>query len=58
MSKANIEAHYDAVTKTYSEQYERDKIFDITRSYPANYFRMQLLINSFIRKDVKSRKNG
>ena len=53
MSKANVEEYYDAVNETYSEQYEKDKIFDTSRIYPSNYFRTQLLINSFIKKNVK-----
>lgn len=52
MSKAKVEDYYNAVTETYHQQYERDGVFDTTRIYPSNYFRSQLLINSFLNKDV------
>ncbi len=48
-----VSGHYDAVAGKYHQQYERDGIFDITRGYPANYFRLQLMLNSFVSKGIK-----
>jgi len=44
--------HYDAVASTYHEQYERQRLYTAD-VYPANYFRLQLLINSMTTKGVK-----
>ncbi len=49
----NVALHYDAVVENYHEQYDSEKLFDISRPYPANYFRLQLLINSFTKYDLK-----
>ena len=43
---------YDAVASDYGQQYERDNLYKLP-SYPSNYFRLQLLVNSFVRKGVK-----
>lgn len=48
-----IQQHYDASAKDYHLQYERDLLTDLNREYPANYFRLHLLINSFLRNNVK-----
>ena len=53
MKKNSVEQHYDASAENYNLQYERDLISDLTRSYPANYFRLHLLLKSFIEKDIK-----
>lgn len=45
--------HYDAVAETYHLQYEADTLHDIGREYPANYFRLELLVNSFVKKGIK-----
>jgi 2-polyprenyl-3-methyl-5-hydroxy-6-metoxy-1,4-benzoquinol methylase len=45
--------HYDAVSENYNEQYDKGNLYDESRPYPANYFRMQLLLNSFARHNVK-----
>ena len=50
---ALVSRHYDAAAAGYEHQYERDALHDITRPYPANYFRLQLLLNSFASKGVK-----
>lgn len=52
-SKKTVADHYDAVAKKYHEQYNREKIHDYTTKYPANYFRLQLLLNSFINKKIR-----
>jgi len=54
MSEKNLVAqHYDGASEGYHLQYERDLIFDLTKEYPANYFRMHLLINSFVKNDLR-----
>ena len=45
--------HYDAVAENYHRQYERERLYDTSAFYPANYFRLQILINSFINKGIK-----
>lgn len=48
-----VETYYDATASLYHEQYKKEKLFDLSRSYPANYFRLQLLLNSFVSKRIK-----
>ena len=48
MEDKNISAYYDSVADNYELQYARDNLYDTKLVYPANYFRLQLLINSFI----------
>lgn len=40
-------AHYDAAAEGYHRQYERARILDPSAPYPANYFRMQTMLNRF-----------
>jgi 2-polyprenyl-3-methyl-5-hydroxy-6-metoxy-1,4-benzoquinol methylase len=49
---AEVRAHYDAVASEYSQQYQRTQL-DNLAEYPANYFRLQALVNSFLRRGVK-----
>lgn len=44
---------YDATAATYHQIYERAGLRDLTRGYPANYFRLQLLLNSFVENSVR-----
>ncbi len=44
--------HYDKVASIYHEQYDKEKIMT-NPVYPANYFRLQMLLNSFATKEVK-----
>lgn len=44
---------YDGYAENYYLQYERDLISDISRNYPANYFRLHQLINSFTNNNIK-----
>jgi 2-polyprenyl-3-methyl-5-hydroxy-6-metoxy-1,4-benzoquinol methylase len=53
MSESAVSKHYDAVARGYEQQYERDHLYDLSRPYPANYFRLQLLLNSFATKGIK-----
>lgn len=48
-----VAAHYDAAAARYHEMYDRDHLRDCSRDYPANYFRLQLLLESFVKKGVK-----
>lgn len=52
-SLKSVAAHYDAAAAQYHEQYEKEKLFDTAVEYPANYFRLQLLLNSFVSKGVR-----
>lgn len=49
----NVKDHYDAVSEKYNEQYDKNNLYDISRPYPANYFRKQLLLNTFVKYNVK-----
>ncbi len=53
MKRDFISEHYDASAANYHLQYERELLNDPSHAYPANYFRLQLLLNSFIEKNVK-----
>ena len=48
-----VSQHYDAAAATYHEQYLQDRLYDTTSDYPANFFRLQLLLNSFMSKGIK-----
>jgi 2-polyprenyl-3-methyl-5-hydroxy-6-metoxy-1,4-benzoquinol methylase len=48
-----VQQHYDASAENYHLQYERDLLFDTTRDYPANYFRLHLLLSSFVKNNIK-----
>jgi len=55
MSESNnlTEKHYDAAASQYHVQYQRENLHDLSIPYPANYFRLQLLLNSFVSKNIK-----
>ncbi|MGH8336292.1 MAG: class I SAM-dependent methyltransferase, partial [Gammaproteobacteria bacterium] len=55
MNKKNptVSKHYDAAAKQYHLQYDRDLIYNTELEYPANYFRLQTLLNSFTAKGIK-----
>jgi 2-polyprenyl-3-methyl-5-hydroxy-6-metoxy-1,4-benzoquinol methylase len=53
MDQSAVSKHYDAIAAGYQRQYEREGLHDLTRPYPANYFRLQLLLNSFAAKGIK-----
>ena len=52
--KNSIIEHYDASANTSHELYNDQNIFDTSVSYPANYFRLQLLLRSFKSKKIKN----
>ena len=53
MDQSAISKHYDAVASDYECQHGRDGLRDLSRPYPADYFRLQLLLNSFASKGIK-----
>lgn len=53
MNQSAVSKHYDAVAVNYHQQYEREGLHNLSRPYPANYFRLQLLLNSFATKRLK-----
>ncbi len=52
-SSTSVSDHYDAVAEGYHEQYEAERLYDTSVEYPANYFRLQLLLNSFVTKGIR-----
>jgi len=48
----DVSAYYDAIAQSYHEQYEPELLLSKGR-YPANYFRLQLLLKSFSEKKIK-----
>lgn len=48
-----IKDFYNKVSGEYNKLYERENIHNIHTKYPANYFRLQMLINSFTNNNVK-----
>ena len=51
--KASVGAHYDAIAANYSAQYNEENLYDLSSEYPANFFRLQLLQESFTKKNIK-----
>ena len=41
------------MAERYHEQYDAAKLCDTSTEYPANYFRLQILLKSFARKKLK-----
>jgi len=54
MTKDSVSAYYDASSTNYELGYDRNLINDISIVYPADYFRLQLLLNSFVENGIKS----
>ena len=53
MTDKSVSSHYDASAASYSLQYQKELLSDLSRDYPANYFRLQLVLNSCLEKKVK-----
>ncbi len=53
MHDESVAHYYDADAAGYHQQYDREFLQDTDRKYPANYFRLQLLLNSFMTKNIK-----
>ena len=47
---SHVKKHYDAAADDYHLQYDESLLSDIDRPYPANYFRLQLLLQCFARR--------
>ena len=50
----SVSEHYNASAENYHRQYQEETLKDLTQDYPANYFRLQLLLQSFIKNNVKT----
>jgi len=53
VNQKSVSAHYDASAAGYHLQYQKELLSDLSREYPANYFRLQMVLNSCVEKDVK-----
>lgn len=49
----DVNKHYDSVAANYHEKYDPSLLYDTSKKYPQNYFRLQLLISSFARKGIR-----
>jgi len=49
----SVADYYDAAADDYSKIYSKDGLRDTSMPYPANYYRLQLLLNSFIDNNVR-----
>lgn len=47
-----VKKHYDSVAEHYHEQYDEAKLMSLPY-YPANFFRLQMLVDSFASKGIK-----
>lgn len=54
MEDSLVAKFYSESSKNYEDQYKTSLLRDINRAYPANYFRLQLLLNSFLENGVKN----
>ena len=53
MADGSVSEYYDASAENYHLQYDRSLISDTKRRYPANYFRLHQLLNTFIEERAK-----
>lgn len=49
----SVSDHYDAASANYHKQYEEETLRDLAQEYPANYFRLKLLLKSFKKNSIK-----
>lgn len=49
----SVKEYYDSIAGNYYNKYKKDNLYNTSEAYPANYFRMHLLLNSFIEKNIK-----
>jgi 2-polyprenyl-3-methyl-5-hydroxy-6-metoxy-1,4-benzoquinol methylase len=52
-ANSDVADHYEAVASEYSEQYQRTNLRD-SSTYPANYFRLQILTNRLAQAGLNS----
>lgn len=53
MDKADVSDHYNAVAERYHQQYQRENLA-LHAEYPANYFRLQILVQRLSALRLKS----
>jgi len=53
MDKSRVDEHYNAVAETYHQQYQRENLLS-SRDYPANYFRLQILVQRLAELRISS----
>lgn len=53
MEKARVDEYYNAAAETYHQQYQREKLAS-HGEYPANYFRLQILVQRLADLRLKS----
>ncbi|MFN6934554.1 MAG: class I SAM-dependent methyltransferase, partial [Tsuneonella sp.] len=51
--KADVHEYYDAVSEEYFQQYQRENLRS-SEEYPANYFRLQLLVRLLAEANARS----
>jgi 2-polyprenyl-3-methyl-5-hydroxy-6-metoxy-1,4-benzoquinol methylase len=51
--RSDVQAHYNAVASDYYKQYQRENL-NTLESYPANYFRLEILVNRLAQSGAKS----
>jgi len=51
--RALVSEHYDAAASGYYQQYQRENLYALNSDYPANYFRLQLLVNRLASAGVR-----
>jgi 2-polyprenyl-3-methyl-5-hydroxy-6-metoxy-1,4-benzoquinol methylase len=51
-NQSSVAAHYDAVADRYHEQYDPEALLS-AEVYPANYFRLRLLLKSFLHRGLR-----
>jgi 2-polyprenyl-3-methyl-5-hydroxy-6-metoxy-1,4-benzoquinol methylase len=52
-ANASVSAHYDATIDVSRDQYDTRALRDPALEYPANHFRLQLLLESFKKKKIR-----
>ena len=50
--QGDIQAYYDTVATDYYKQYQRETLMT-SGAYPANYFRLQILVNRLANSQAK-----
>jgi len=50
---AEIEKYYDSVARMYGMRYDPKNLYNLELKYPANYFRLGLLLKSFSAHSIK-----
>ena len=48
-----VSDYYSAISAGYHEQYDSETLYDLDKEYQSNFFRLQILLNSFLKDDVQ-----